>query len=98
MVEANIARTRLSAMRWPAMRRVAHLLYEQLVRRVACGIDEGVIHISQIEVADATGLSVLHTNRIFQDLRNLGVLSKKRQTVEAVNKEGLQKFAGFDAR
>jgi CRP-like cAMP-binding protein len=98
MIEANIAQTRLAAMRWPAMRRVAHLLCEQLARRRTCGIDNDVISISQIEVADATGLSVVHTNRVFQDLRKLGVLSKKRQTVGVVNKERLQELAEFDAR
>ena len=98
MIETNIARTRLAAMRWPAMRRIAHLLCEQLTRRLACGIDNGVIPINQLELADATGLSVVHTNRIVQDLRKLGVLSKKRHIVEVVNKEHLQELAAFDAR
>src|SRR5215475_1367517 len=98
MIEVNIARTRLAAMRWPAMRRVAHLLCEQLARRLSYGIDNGVIPISQIEVADATGLSTVHTNRVFQDLRKLGVLAMKRQTVEVVNKQRLQELAEFDAR
>jgi CRP-like cAMP-binding protein len=98
MIEANISRQRLVTMRRPALQRVAHLLCEQLARRVALGIDNDVIPLSQIEVADAAGLSAVHTNRIFQELRGLGVLSKNRQTVEVVNKEHLKKLAAFDGR
>ena len=98
MIEANVSRERWLAMRRPALQRVAHLLCEQLVRRLSLGIDNGVIPLSQIEVADAAGLSVVHTNRIFQDLRKLGALSTKRQTVEIVNKERLQELADFDGR
>jgi len=60
------------------------------------GIDEGIIPLSQTDVADAAGLSVVHTNRIFQDLRQLSMLSKQR-ALEVVDKEGLEGLAAFDA-
>ena len=94
MTEASIFRQRLVISRRPALQRVAHLLCEQLAR---LGIDEGVIPLNQVDVADAGGLSVVHTNRIFQELRLLGVLSKQR-LVEVVNKERLQELAAFDGR
>jgi CRP-like cAMP-binding protein len=91
MIEASILRQRLITMRWPALQRVAHLLREQLSQ---LGSDERVIPFSQIEVADAAGLSVVHTDRIFHDLRKLGVLSKER-LIEVVNKERLHELAVF---
>jgi CRP-like cAMP-binding protein len=94
LTEANIFRQRLVITRRPALQRVAHLLCEQLTR---LGIDEGVIPLNQIDVADAAGLSVVHTNRIFQELRQLGMLSKQR-LIEVVNKERLQELAAFDGR
>jgi CRP-like cAMP-binding protein len=98
MIEAGIVRVRLAAMRQPALQRVAHLLCEQIARRDIIGIDSGVIPLNEIEVADAAGLSVAHAKRILRDFRNLGVLSKQRQTVEVVNKQRLQELADFDGR
>jgi CRP-like cAMP-binding protein len=94
MTEASIFRQRLVISRQPALQRVAHLLCEQLSR---LGIDEGVVPLNQIEVADAVGLSVVHVSRIFQELRQLDVLSKQR-LIKVVNKERLQKLAAFDGR
>ncbi len=92
--EASIFRQHLVVSRRPALQQVAHLLCEQLDR---LGIDEGVLPLNQIDIADAAGLSVVHTNRIFQELRQLGVLSKQR-VIEVVNNERLQKLAAFDGR
>ncbi|WP_428658916.1 Crp/Fnr family transcriptional regulator [Reyranella sp.] len=92
MIEARIFRQRLVMARWPALQRVAHLLCEQ---RARLGAHERVIPLTQIDVADATGLSVVHINRLFQELRQLGVLSKQR-TIKVVNKERLQELAAFD--
>src|SRR4051794_35325738 len=75
MTEASTYRQRLLLTRQPALQRVAHLLCEQLSR---LGGNERVIPLNQIDVADAVGLSVVHTNRIFQELRELGVLSQRR--------------------
>lgn len=94
MIEASIFRQRLVMARWPAQQRVAHLLCEQLSR---LGPENSVIPLSQIDVADTVGLSVVHTNRILQELRKLGVLSEKR-CIEVVNKERLQELAAFDGR
>jgi CRP-like cAMP-binding protein len=94
LTEVSISRQHLVVSRRPALQRVAHLLSEQLAR---IGIDAGVIPLTQIDVADAVGLSVVHINRIFQELRQLGVLSKQR-LIEVVNKEHLQQIAAFDAR
>jgi len=94
LTEVSIFRQRLVTIRRPALQRVAHLLCVQLIR---FGIDKGVIPPSQIEIADAGGLSVVRANRIFQELRERGVLSKQR-LIDVVNRERLQELAGFDGR
>jgi len=94
MIEASIFRQRLIMARWPALQRVAHLLCEQLYR---LGPDNQVIPLNQIEVADTVGLSAVHTNRILQSLRTLGVLSRRR-VIEVMKKERLQELAAFDGR
>ncbi len=92
LTEVSIFRQRLVVSRRPALQRVAYLLCEQLVR---LGDDERVIPLTQIDVADAAGLSVVHINRVFQELRQLGVLSKQR-LIEVVNKDRLHELAAFD--
>jgi CRP-like cAMP-binding protein len=99
MLESSIVRERLTNIsRRPALKRVSHLLCEQLYRRRAISIDSNVIPLNQIEVADAAGLSVVHVNRIFQELRKLGVLAKSGGTIEVMNSKRLAAIAGFDAR
>lgn len=95
MTEAGTLRQRLIMARWPAQQRVAHLLCEQLWRLGTQS--SSVIPLTQVEVADTVGLSAVHTNRVFQDLRKLGVLAQKRH-LEVTNKERLQELASFDSR
>jgi CRP-like cAMP-binding protein len=93
LTEASIFRQRLVISRRSAQQRVAHLLCEQLTR---LEIAKGVIPLTQIDIADAAGLSVVHINRVFQDLRQLGVLSKQR-LIEVMDRDHLQRLAAFDA-
>lgn len=95
MIEQSILRERLFTTRWPALQRVAHLLCEQLAR---LGAGSASIPLNQIEVADAAGLSVVHTNRIFHDLRTLGLISEERRRIEVLDVKRLQKLGRFDGR
>ena len=97
MLEAAAYRERLSRTgRGTALERVAHLLCEQLARREAVGLGALRLPFSQIDVADATGLSVVHVNRTIQTLRGLNVLSKARHPLEVVNRKELEKIARFE--
>ena len=97
VLEASIfQRSLLNVGRQPALRRVAHLLCEQLARQAAVCIDTTTIPLSQIDVADATGLSIVHVNRVFKELRRLGLLSKQGRTIKVANREQLARFGGFD--
>jgi CRP-like cAMP-binding protein len=96
MLEAALYREHLTnAGRGSALARVAHLLCEQLARREAVGIHGARLPVSQIHVADATGLSVVHVNRMIQILRDLNVLSPSSH-LEVIDKQRLAQIAKFD--
>jgi CRP-like cAMP-binding protein len=98
MLEASIFRERLlNVSRRPALQRVANLLCEQLARREAIGITSAVIPLTQIDLADAAGLSVVHLNRVIQALRGLGVLANSH-AIEVVDRKHLVSIARFDGR
>lgn len=99
VLEASILRERLlNISRRAALPRVASIICEQLVRLEAINIKSSVIPLTQVDLADAGGLSAVHVNRIVQDLRKLGALSKTRRTIEVANKERLAQLANFDGR
>ncbi len=96
MLEAAIYRERLTkASCGTALERVASLLCEQLARREAIGINGARLPLSQIDVADAAGLSVVHVNRTIQTLRSLNVLSKANH-LEVIDRKQLAQIAKFD--
>jgi len=99
MFEASILREGLTNVtQRPALQRVSHLLCEQLHRRRAIGIDSGIIPLTQIDLADAAGLSAIHMNRVLQDLRTLGVISASTGKIEVANWARLAEIANFDDR
>jgi CRP-like cAMP-binding protein len=90
MLEASIFRKRLlNISRQPALQRVAHLLCEQLARCETVGINSATIPLTQADLADAVGLSIVHVNRTVQELRRLGILSTKGRAIEVVNRTEL---------
>lgn len=96
ILEAAVYRERLSSTgRGTALERVAHLLCEQLARREAVGIHTPRLPFSQADVADGSGLSVVHVNRTIQTLRSFGVLSKASH-IEVIDRERLEQLAKFD--
>jgi len=97
MLEASIFRKRLlNVGRQPALQRVAHLLCEQLARREAVGLNSATIPLTQMDLADAAGLSIVHVNRTFQELRRLNILSKEGRTIKVVDRERLAGLASFN--
>jgi CRP-like cAMP-binding protein len=99
MLEVSILRQWLSnARRSSAVQRVANLLCEQLARQEAIGIASSVVPITQVDVADAASLSIVHANRIIQALRSLDVLSKTSHAIKVVDQKQLARIARFDDR
>jgi CRP-like cAMP-binding protein len=99
MLASRIVRERLLNIgRGTALQRVATLLCEQLALRKAIGIESSALPFSQIDIADATSLSVVHVNRVIQTLRGLNVVSKASQPIEVIDSKLLAQVAGFDGR
>ena len=81
--------------------RIAHLLYELLVRyRVAGATSDDTLDfpITQAELADATGMTTVHANRVLQSLRDDGLITLRDRTLTILEPERLKELAGFNAR
>lgn len=99
MLEASIFQERLlNISRRTALPRIASIICEQLARLEVVNIRSAVLPITQVDLADAGGLSVVHVNRVIRELRDLGALSNRRRTLEVANMERLTQLAGFDKR
>lgn len=89
----NIGRRRSEA-------RIGHLFCELHARLKAVGLAvDGKIRlpITQNELADTVGLSVVHTNRALQSLRAAKLITLERSELVILDAERLQKFSGFNA-
>jgi CRP-like cAMP-binding protein len=97
-LEASALRARLISRRKTALEHVAHLLCEHLARQSAAGIDDMIIPVCQVELADAAGLSVVHINRTFKELLRTGILTKDKRSMKVADREALARLADFDGR
>jgi CRP-like cAMP-binding protein len=80
----------------PARERIANILCEQLLRLERSGMAGDVIPLTQVDLADTAGLSVVHVNRTIQELRELGALSKRSHSIKVENRHKLIQVARFD--
>lgn len=82
-----------------ALMRMANLICEMHARLKVVRLVSGLsfaLPISQAELGDILGLSVVHTNRVLQELRATGLVEWQRQLVTIKNLERLQELAEFD--
>ena len=82
-----------------AYERIAHLLYEMLVRYRMVGMttDETLeFPITQADLADATGLTPMHVSRMLGKLRDENLISLKNKTLTILDPERLKEIAGFN--
>ena len=100
LLDAAIQRERiLSIGRRPALARIAHLFCELRVRLGAVGLaDEGgyALSLTQTELADATGLTPVHVNRMLRELRELGCLTFRNGRVTYGDMARLIDLAEYD--
>jgi CRP-like cAMP-binding protein len=85
--------------RLSARARLAHLLCELLLRLDAVGLADGFryrLPLTQAEIGDALGLSVVHVNRLLQDLKAEGHIVTEKKTVTIQNWETFSAIAQFD--
>jgi DNA-binding transcriptional regulator LsrR (DeoR family) len=53
--------------------------------------------MTQNELADATGISTVHVNRVLQELRGNGLITLKAGTLTILDWEQLKQAGDFDA-
>ncbi len=78
--------------------RIAHLFYEMLVRYRMVELTDGnsfVFPVTQADLADATGLTPVHANRMLRQLRADGLLEFKSGVVTVLDPDQLKQAAQF---
>ena len=81
-----------------ARQRIAHILYEVLVRHRmvdATADDSFDWPVTQTDLADATGLTTVHVNRTLQRLREEGLIAVEDRRVTVLDRAGLRDAAEF---
>lgn len=82
-----------------ALSRIAFMACEMLIRMRAVGIIEGDsfdFPVTQADVADATGLTPVHVNRMLQRLRDDGLIAIEGRRWTVLDLPGLKRAAQFD--
>jgi CRP-like cAMP-binding protein len=85
-----------------ALERVAHLLCELIFRYSRVGLVGEPIELkmplTQTELADATGLSLVHVNRTLNELRAKNVIGEHPHVLAVMDWDRLKSIGGFDPR
>lgn len=82
-----------------ATERMAHLLCELFLRLQSVDLVDGnscEFPVTQVELADATGLSAVHVNRTLQELRSSGVIELKGKTLTIPDLNALMRVSMFN--
>ena len=84
-----------------AHERMAHLCYEMLVRyRVVAETTDNSFPflVTQEDLADATGMTPVHANRMIQKLRDEGLIELRSKTMTVLDPKGLKRMAQYDSK
>jgi len=102
LVEASIFREwTLNIGRRDARSRIAHLLCEFAYRMSTQGLcPDGTYELpmTQEQLADATGLTSVHVNRVLQALKREGLIERDRRMVRFVSWDGMRDVGDFNPR
>ena len=85
----------------PARPRLAHLICELFdrLRSVELADKDGFnLPMTQTELGNATGMSAVHVNRSFQELRAAKLVASEDRYLRILNWPQLQKVAGYETR
>jgi CRP-like cAMP-binding protein len=100
LLDAAIHREKiLSIGRRSAVARIAHILCELMVRLRLVGLADETgyaLPLTQADLADVTGLTSVHVNRMLKKLRDDKLLTFRGGRVAIEDWEGLQRRAEFD--
>ena len=100
LVDAAIFREWLVCMgRRNAFDHLAHLLCEMYLKQAAVGLagdHRCPLPMTQVDLADATGMSNVHINRVLQEMRGKGMITLRSNTLVIQAWEELLQAAEFD--
>jgi CRP-like cAMP-binding protein len=83
-----------------SLERIAHLICEMLIRYRVIGEttdDSFPFPLTQEELADATGMTPVHVNRVLQQLRALRLIELTGKVLTVLDPKALQQVAKFDS-
>src|SRR5436190_1832938 len=102
LVEASIMREWVvNVGRRDARQRIAHVLCEFAVRLEARGLASNhgfELPMTQEQLADTTGLTSVHVNRVLKSLQADGLISRQRRNIQFTDWRALQDTADFNRR
>lgn len=81
--------------------RIAHLFCEIALRMEAAGLAHDFRYempMTQEQIADCTGLTPVHVNRVLKELGRLGLIDRQRRLVSIVDWDRLQHIGDFNTR
>jgi len=100
LIDASIFREWvLNVGRRDAASRIAHMLCEFATRREAAGLGSAErfeLPMTQEQIADATGLTVVHVNRTLQALAGRGVIERSGRDIRIKDWGRMREVADFD--
>lgn len=85
--------------RLDAVGRIAHFLSETNARLEAVKLSDGhrfALGLTQSDIAEICGLTTVHTNRAFRQLRESGLCNMRASLVEISDREALARRGDFD--
>lgn len=100
LIDGAVQRERLlSVGRRSAVGRIAHLICELHLRQAVVGQVEGTsfkLPVTQLDLADATGLTSVHVNRMLRQLRDERLVTFRSGVIEIHDLARLEQLAEFD--
>ncbi|TXN06875.1 Crp/Fnr family transcriptional regulator [Methylobacterium sp. WL103] len=100
LIDATRCRERVISLgRRQAVGRMAHLFCEMYVRLRTVGLTDDRryrLPLTQTELADALGISAVHSNRSMQELKKMGLVTLRHRKLIIQDWSGLTTVAEFD--
>jgi CRP-like cAMP-binding protein len=84
-----------------SLSRMAHLLCEFALRLETAGLSKDrryELPMTQEQLADCTGLTPVHVNRVLKELGRLGLIERNKRDVAITDWTGLREVGDFSAR
>jgi len=100
LIDASVFREWMTSIgRRDAQSRIAHLFCEMVTRMRAVGLADTHhcdLPITQLDVADALGLTDIHVCRVLKNLREQNIVEFRHGVITVLDWEGLQEAGEFD--